>query len=58
MMSRKVLLRLWIELERQVHGRQTVDLTGFRLEKLIRRNAQQGNFRGAVRVGGSIGEGA
>src|SRR5688572_5267877 len=31
---RKVLFRLWIELERQVPGRQTVDLTGFRLEKL------------------------
>lgn len=31
---RKVFLRLWIEVERQVHGRQTVDLTGFRLEKL------------------------
>ena len=31
---RKVLFRLWIELERQVHDRRTVDLTGFRLEKL------------------------
>ena len=31
---RKVLLRLWIEVERQMHGRQTVDLTGFRLESL------------------------
>ncbi len=32
---RKVLLRLWIEMERQFHGRQTVDFTGFRLEKLM-----------------------
>jgi hypothetical protein len=31
---RKVLFRLWIELERKMRSRQTVDLTGFRLEKL------------------------
>lgn len=31
---RKVLFRLWIQLERHVRGRQTVDLTAFHLEKL------------------------
>ena len=31
---RKVLLQLWIQLERKAHHRQMADLTGFRLEKL------------------------